>query len=76
VKISELSVAQFLDLTHHYVLTLAKAEDHDKINKDLIGVPLTSRPVDEQAGFTPPSWWKGDEYASRSGIVATTTMRR
>lgn len=31
--------------------------------------------IDEQAGFAPPSWWRGDLYASRSGMAAAISMR-
>lgn len=71
---------EFLDLTHHYVLLGAKAENHDQINQVLLGPPRIgpgrTSPVDERAGFTPPAWWKGDDYASRSGIAAALTLRR
>lgn len=55
-----------------------KPEDHEKITNMLIGQPLIDRPtvVDEQAGFTPPAWWKGDTYASKSGMAAGVTLRR
>lgn len=70
--------AEFLDLVHRYVLIISKPEEHDKINASLTG-PLNkggAAQVDEQAGFIPPSWWKGDEYASRSGMLAAATLRR
>jgi hypothetical protein len=62
---------------HHYILTITNPDHHNRINQVLIG-PLTSdRPlVDERAGFTPPAWWKGDEYASRSGVAAMMTLKR
>lgn len=32
--------------------------------------------VDEKTGIRPPSWWRGDEEASRSSLAATLTLRR
>ena len=63
---------------HHYLLLQTEPDKHNQLNNVLIGPPRIDRPslVDEQAGFVPPSWWKGDEYASRSGIMAAATMRR
>lgn len=70
---------EFLDLTHRYMAICA--DDGDKVrqlNQLLIGPPRITRPstIDPQAGFTPPAWWKGDEYASRSALVAMTTLRK
>lgn len=43
----------------------------------LIGQLMTSETiVDKQAGFAPPAWWRGDDYASRSGIAAMMTLKR
>lgn len=44
----------------------------------LTGPLSTSAPpaIDERAGFAPPSWWKGDDYASRSGQLAAFALRR
>lgn len=55
-----------------------KPEDRERINQQLIGPPRVNRPslVDERAGFVPPSWWKGDEYASKSGMLARMTLKR
>jgi flavin-dependent dehydrogenase len=60
------------------MLLLAKAEDHDRLNMTLIGPPKIDRPslIDERAGFVPPPWWKGDDYASRSGMTAMMTLKR
>lgn len=69
---------EFLDLTHRYTLMCSDPENHERINQRLTG-PLTTdppRPVDERAGFAPPSWWKGDDYASRSGQLAALALRR
>jgi hypothetical protein len=72
-------VPEFLDATHRFMLiTAEKPEDRKRINNLLIG-PLSGggeAPVDERAGFAPPSWWKGDEYASRSGQLAALTLKR
>lgn len=60
------------------MLLSTEPEKHNQVNSVLIGPPRIDRPslIDEQAGFTPPSWWRGDEYASRSGLSAAVTMRR
>jgi len=44
----------------------------------LIGKPRVNRPtlVDPVAGFVPPAWWRGDEYASRSTQLARATLTR
>jgi len=63
---------------HHYVLLVTKPEEHDKFNRELIGPRQSGlvTQVDPLAGFVPPSWWRGDEYASNSGIMAGATLRR
>jgi len=60
------------------VLLVTDPKEHDKINESLTGPSRIDHvtQVDEKAGFTPPSWWRGDDYASRSGIMATATLRR
>lgn len=71
-------MTEFLDMTHRHMLMCTRSEDHDKLNKMLIGRPSVGRPaeVDARAGFAPPSWWRGDEYASKSGIYAAFTLKR
>lgn len=53
-------------------------DDMTKLNAALVGPPQIDRPmvVDEKAGFTPPAWWKGDEFASQSSLAAAMTLRR
>jgi hypothetical protein len=48
------------------------------VNLQLIGRPKVDRPtlVDERTGIVPPSWWRGDDYASASGQLAALTLRR
>jgi hypothetical protein len=55
-----------------------KPEDRERLNQQLIGPPRVNRPslVDERAGFIPPAWWKGDEYASKSAMLARMTLKR
>jgi hypothetical protein len=64
---------------HYYILMRVKDEaDQERVTNVLIGPPLTERTtvVDEQVGFSPPTWWKGDDFASRSGVAASVTLRR
>lgn len=75
IDIASLNPARFLNLVHHYVLTIAKPEEHAKLNRQLIGASTAVPVIDKKAGFAPPSWWKGDEYASRSAIAARVTMK-
>lgn len=72
-----LTASEFLDLVHTYALRLTREEDRERLTAELTGPPRVVRPslVDERAGFVPPSWWRGDEYASRSGVAAMMTMR-
>lgn len=66
-------------MTHRFILAHAKTdEDRERLNRELLGPPSVNRPlaVDPRAGFVPPSWWKGDEYASRSGMAAVFTLTR
>lgn len=53
-------------------------DDLVRLNNELIGPPLTDRPtvVDHKTGIIPPSWWKGDAYASKSGLAAMMTLKR
>lgn len=69
---------EFLDLTHRYVLLVTDEDRHAQLNQSLIGPPRITRPstVDPKVGFTPPSWWRGDEYASRNAVAAMSTLRR
>lgn len=71
-------MAEFLDLAHRYALLNTEPENHARLNSSLIGRPRVDRPtlVDERAGFVPPSWWRGDDYASRSGVLAAATLTR
>jgi hypothetical protein len=74
-------VPEFLDLTHRYALLAAEDDEgRERINRVLLGPPRLgggkTSPVDEQAGFVPPAWWKGDEYASRSSVAAMMTLKR
>lgn len=71
----ELRPPGFLDLVHHYLLLVSDPEQHDRLNRELIGSLASTGRVDPVAGFAPPSWWRGDEYASRSGVVAAVSMR-
>lgn len=72
----QLSAAQFCDLVHFYIIRGTKPEDHQRINSIVTG-PLTAhRKVDEQVGFVPPSWWRGDDYASQASLAATMTLKR
>lgn len=59
------------------MLLIAKPEDHERLNQTLIGPSRIDRPtiVDERTGMVPPAWWKGDDYASRSGIAAMMTLQ-
>lgn len=69
---------EFLDITHYFIMMLVKTEeDANKLNQALIGPPLVDRPtvVDEHAGFVPPSWWRGDEFASQSSIAAMMNIK-
>lgn len=70
--------AEFLDVVHHYLLLISDPKKHEAMNRDLIGPPRIERPtlVDDVAGFVPPAWWRGDEYAANSGRVAAVTLRR
>lgn len=64
---------------HHFIsMNTPKDEDRAQLNRELIGPPRVDRPtvVDEKTGIVPPSWWKGDEYASKSGIAAMMTLKR
>lgn len=70
---------EFLDLSHRYVLLhTEKDEDRERLNRILIGPPRVhgASLVDERAGFVPPAWWRGDEYASRSSVAAMMTLKR
>lgn len=72
---------EFLDLAHRHALLLAEDEEaQERINRVLLGPPRMggnkTSPVDEQAGFVPPPWWRGDEYASRSSVAAMMTLKR
>lgn len=69
---------EFLDMVHRHALLISRPEDHDKINKMFIGRLTAGRPpeIDARAGFAPPSWWRGDEYASKSGIYAAFALKR
>jgi hypothetical protein len=73
-------VPEFLDMAHRYLLLVLqdKPEAQTQVNRELLGPPRVNRPtvIDERAGFVPPAWWKGDAYASRSGIAAAFTLRR
>jgi hypothetical protein len=73
----ELTPPRFLDLVHHYILTITDSERHNELNASLIGPSRINRPsvIDEQAGFVPPAWWKGDDYASRSGMTAMMSLK-
>lgn len=62
---------------HHYILLNSDPEEHNKINRQLIGNFTTrERKIDERAGFAPPSWWKGDDFASHSGLAAAVSLKR
>lgn len=70
---------EFLDLAHGYMrLGVEDAARRQQLDRLLIGPPRITRPstVDPRAGFTPPAWWRGDEYASRSGVAAMATLTR
>ena len=61
------------------MLLQTKPESHAGLHQQFTGPVGGDRAparVDEQAGFAPPSWWRGDDYASRSGIAAAATLRR
>lgn len=68
---------EFLDLVHRHVLLVTDSDQHTRLNQQLIGPPRITRPstVDPKVGFTPPTWWRGDEQASRSAIAAMSLMR-
>lgn len=68
---------EFLDLAHRHVLLVTDPAEHDKLNRELIGPPRITRPstVDPHAGFTPPSWWRGDARAARGAIAAMTELK-
>jgi hypothetical protein len=72
-------VAAFMDLVHNFILLSVKEPGQAaQLETQLIG-PLGAGALSrtsDTGGITPPSWWKGDEYASRSSLLAMTTMRR
>ena len=79
MHVNAFNVAEFLDLVHHFIIINAKSdEDRVRLNRMLIGPPQVDRPtvVDERTGIVPPSWWKGDDYASQSGLAAMMTLKR
>lgn len=65
-------------MAHRFTLLITEPENHARLNRELVGRPRVNRPtvIDARAGFVPPSWWRGDEYASRSGVVAAFTLTR
>lgn len=67
-----------MDLVH-YVLIREIQDDGERkrLNDLLTGAPEapTKTVVDEQTGIQPPSWWRGDAYASRSAYAAASTLR-
>lgn len=78
IEVTTLSPSAFLDLVHVYILKFTKSEDHEQVTSQLIGPPRITRPtlVDERTGIVPPTWWKGDAYASNSGVAAMLSMKR
>jgi hypothetical protein len=72
-------VPEFLDLAHRYALLITdEAADRERLNRMLLGPPRIrgTSLVDERAGFVPPAWWRGDEYASRSSLAAMMSLKR
>lgn len=76
VRPVELPPPDFLDLVHHYLLLSVDEKEHARLNRTLIGAGEAAPEIDERAGFAPPSWWRGDDYATKSGIAAKLTLRR
>lgn len=75
IDFASLNPARFLDLVHHYMLSITKPEDHANLNRQLIGASTAVPVTDKTAGFAPPSWWKGDDYASKSALAARVSMK-
>lgn len=70
---------EFLDISHRYALMCVDTDEaRERLNRTLLGPPRIKGPslVDERAGFVPPAWWKGDEYASRSNLAAMMALKR
>lgn len=75
IDVAQLNPARFFDVVHHYILLVTDPKEHAKLNRQFVGASTAVPVIDKQAGFAPPSWWKGDDYASRSGIAARVTMK-
>lgn len=77
----ELRSSDFLDLAHRYVLLVTDPDHHDEINRELLGplhavrVVRDPRTGEPQPHVTPPSWWHGDEDATRSSLDAALALR-
>jgi len=56
---------------------LTPDDKREQLARDLIGPPRSeyTTVVDERTGIVPPSWWRGDDYASRSGVAAMMTLK-
>lgn len=70
---------EFLDLAHRFLLLMTDDEQQRKRwDQLLLGPPKITGTtvVDEKAGFVPPAWWRGDEYASRSSMAAMLSLKR
>ena len=76
IDLTRLTSPRFLNLVHHYILLVTDPSEHKKLNQELIGPSQIERKIDERAGFVPPSWWKGDKYASDSMNAARFTLTK
>jgi len=70
---------RLLDVAHYWlILTTPDQEQQRELNERLTG-PLSHQhrnaPVQRAPGIRPPTWWKGDAYATQSSLAAASELR-